>query len=68
MACFALVLAAVLLGTSGVAGALWDRVHSTTPLTITLLRIGFAIPFLLLITAIAGPLTSGHNSDVLRWA
>lgn len=50
----ALVLAAVLLGTSGVAGALWDRVQSTTPLTITLLRIGFAIPFLLLITAIAG--------------
>ncbi|HYP41988.1 MAG TPA: EamA family transporter, partial [Chloroflexia bacterium] len=50
----ALVLAAVLLGTSGVAGALWDRVQSTTPLTITLLRIGFAIPFLLLITAIPG--------------
>lgn len=46
----ALVLAAVLLGTSGVAGALWDRVQSTPPLTITLLRIGFAIPFLLLIT------------------
>ncbi|HET6262987.1 MAG TPA: EamA family transporter, partial [Chloroflexia bacterium] len=50
----ALVLAAVLLGTSGVAGALWDSVQSTAPLTITLLRIGFAIPFLLLITAIAG--------------
>jgi drug/metabolite transporter, DME family len=46
----ALVLAAVLLGTSGVAGALWDRVQTTPPLTITLLRIGFAIPFLLLIT------------------
>jgi DME family drug/metabolite transporter len=46
----ALVLAAVLLGTSGVAGALWDRVQTTPPLTITLLRIGFAIPFLLLLT------------------
>ena len=50
----ALVLAAVLLGTSGVAGALWDRVLITPPLTITLLRIGFAIPFLLLITAFTG--------------
>jgi DME family drug/metabolite transporter len=46
----ALVLAAVLLGTAGVAAALWDRVQITTPLTITLLRIGFAIPFLFLMT------------------
>jgi DME family drug/metabolite transporter len=45
----ALVLAAVLLGTAGVAAALWDRVQITTPLTITVLRIGFAIPFLFLL-------------------
>lgn len=67
----ALVLAAVLLGTSGVAGALWDRVQSTTPLTITLLRIGFAIPFLLLITAIpgrSGTQPNGHNRSVANTA
>lgn len=46
----ALVLAAVLLGTSGVTAALWDRVQFTTPLTITLLRTAFAIPFLLLVS------------------
>src|SRR5690348_11679136 len=45
----ALVLAAVLLGTAGVAAALWDRVQITAPLTITLLRIGFAIPLLFLL-------------------
>ncbi len=51
----ALVLGAALRGTSGVAGALWDRVESTPPLTITLLRVGFAIPFLLLIAGRLSP-------------
>lgn len=51
----ALVLGAALRGTSGVAGALWDHVESTPPLTITLLRVGFAIPFLLLITGRTAP-------------
>jgi DME family drug/metabolite transporter len=43
---FALVLAAVLLGTVGIAAALWNRMQPTSPLLITLLRVGFAVPFL----------------------
>jgi DME family drug/metabolite transporter len=43
---FALVLAAVLLGTVGIAAALWNRLQPTPPLLITLLRVGFAVPFL----------------------
>ncbi len=42
-----LLLAAVLLGTVGVASALWNRVEPTPPLTVTILRLGLAAPFLL---------------------
>ena len=48
---FLLVLAAGLLGTVGVASALWTRVQPTPPLTVTFLRLGLAAPFLL---ALAG--------------
>ncbi len=42
-----LVLAAGLLGTVGVAAALWGRVEPTPPLTVTFLRLAWAAPFLL---------------------
>jgi drug/metabolite transporter, DME family len=58
-----LVLGAALRGTSGVAGAIWDRVESTPALTITLLRVALAIPFLLLI---AGRTPRGSRTDLAR--
>jgi DME family drug/metabolite transporter len=42
-----LVLAAGLLGTVGVAAALWNRIEPTPPLTVTFLRLALAAPFLL---------------------
>ena len=53
----ALVAGALLLGTVGIASALWNRIQATPPLTITVLRLGFSAPFLF---ALAG-LTARRN-------
>lgn len=63
----ALVLAAVLLGTVGIAAALWNRVYPTAPLTVTLLRLGFSTPFLLIL-AHATPARAVRRAAPREWA
>jgi hypothetical protein len=58
---FALVLAAVLLGTVGIAAALWNRLQPTSPLLITLLRVGFAVPFLFTLAWSPTPRAAGRT-------
>jgi DME family drug/metabolite transporter len=56
----ALAGAGVLLGTVGIAAALWTGVQATPALTVTLLRIGFAVPFLFTLAAATTPRAAWH--------